>query len=138
MSILYGNHDRAKASEHALFLVRELLAPAPQVAAALTGAAKRRTDLSVTHSASDWLIVIRDPAAECDVFEGVIRFERETPDVTQATLLGRFIAPRAVGDDTARTRAYDEAENAVVAAFESLLAEIAAAIADEARLVGVR
>ena len=130
MSILYGNRDRAKASEHALFLVRELPAPAPLAAAALPQAASRRDDLSVTLSSTDWRITIHDIAARGDLFEGVIRFERDSPTSTQVVLLGRFFPPAIpVEDDAARRRAYEDTENAVTGIFESLLDDVSRALA---------
>jgi len=132
MTLLYGNRDRAKASEHAIFLLRELHVPAPIVAAALPRAAKRFTGLDVAHGASDWRFTLQTLSDDGphDFFEGIIRFERASSDLTHVILVGRFAhtlyspdSPEALNAD------YKLAEDDLIRIFDELLREVEASVA---------
>lgn len=146
MTTIQVTRDRSKASEHAIFLLREIRAPAPAVAAALPRIARNLNEhlahasashplpvmLDVALSAADWRIAIDAYADDVPhrYFEGIVRLERSSTDVTQVVLLGRFIFPQAsLYAGVGRNEAYDLAEEDLIQVFDALLREIQTAIA---------
>lgn len=152
MRTQHGKSDRAKASEQAIFLLRELHVPAPKIVSALAHVAKRLNGkvslvlpsrsttlpvkLTIEREASDWRIeVLTDghrPARS--FFEGVIRLERDDPNVTGVSLVGRFIFSRADMQRHVDASAMNDfAESNLIEIFEKLLLEVESmAVADKA------
>jgi hypothetical protein len=141
-----GTRDRSKASQHAIFLLREIRAPAPAIAAALPRAAGRLdahiantaasyalpVALDVSLSASDWRIAIDAFVDDTPqrYFEGIIRLERISPDVTGAALVGRFIFPHAaLYPGVGGQAAHELAESDLTRIFEALLRGLDATVA---------
>lgn len=148
MSSLYGGGDRAKASAHAIFLVRELPQSCGAIEQVLTSVAdglkgklrfqlppdlgveavplelvvSPRTNL-VTHRALELRVLTKTGFAQ--FFEGDLRLEDVAERSTQIEIVGRFTLPPFAHDLTGE-RATHFAEETVLHAFEVLLEEISA------------
>ena len=156
MTTLYGDHDRAKASEHAIFIWRELHAPAlkiadvlPRVADRLAGklgltlpapsttSATLPVELIVEpcRDAAAWRIELRlsSRGALWDFFGGDIRLERLSPTTTQVVLVGRFMLPREeLRNHVDENEMHDIAEDNLIRILETILLEIESALAGRA------
>jgi len=152
MSLPLGSHDRAKASEHAIVLSRELSAPVRDVVRVLSlidGRLTEKLSVSIPSAASTvilpvevaitplpqewrWLLKLRLPSKDAIVefFEGEIRLPDLPAASTELMLVGRFTVPLELsrehfGEGDVRRIAEDNLSRI----FESLLLEIDAAIA---------
>lgn len=152
MTTLSGGQDRAKASEHAIFLLRELHAPGIKIAAILPHVADRLAgnvslvvpavpaesgtlpiELLLAPSAEpvDWKIELRLPSGDGvhDFFEGDIRLDGLSAPTTHVVLIGRFRIPaeylqRYVDENALR----DMAEDNLIRIFEQVLLAVESTI----------
>jgi len=90
MTVRHGPHDRAKASEHAVFLHRTVHQPAEALGDLLAARAAAFGMHPVEHL--DWTIEIPlEPGPEpWAFFEGSVRVDPVTADTAQMNLTGRF------------------------------------------------
>ena len=153
MSIPFGNHDRAKASEHGVVLRRRLSAPVGDVVRVLPLIAGRLTEklfLSIPSAGSTvtlpidvvmaplaqewrWLLKVRSPSkdAGAEFFDGEIRLPDLPAAATEVMLVGRFTVldefrRQHLGEDEVRRIAEDN----LMRILESLVLEVDATIAD--------
>ncbi len=143
MTVSIAKHDRARASEHAIVLLRTVPFSAEDIARRLpltldalgTKLALRPSAGSATPmpleiafkclpAESRWLVRLRCPStgATTDFFDGEIRLDNISRTETELTLIGRFALPDELvraepGEDTAR----HIAEENVAALFDTVL-----------------
>lgn len=148
--MLFGDNDRARASEHAIFLRRTVSVPTHEVAHALPLAARRlkgKLDVRLPGAQVLPLAVVIAPSREAqhrllelrlrsqddllvEFFEGEVRLN-DAGTSTDVELVGRFNVPsglRADGCDNATLR--DVAEENLVRIFDALVLEIEQALAE--------
>lgn len=140
--MLVGNHDRARAAEHGVFLSHTLGVPAHAAAHALRPAVSRLDgklevrfpaqtlpiSLVITpmHDERRQLLELRLAAKDGSVefFEGEVRFEGDGA-LTHVQLVGRFNVPPTLHQDLREDAPLrDLAEDNLVHIFEALLFEL--------------
>jgi hypothetical protein len=148
MAIYKGNHDRSKASEHAIVISRVLIVPvsragrsvplaakalAAKVALVLPAPSRGQTTsplkliLKPTRQSGDWQIELRLPQPRtCDFFEGDVRLEHADSHSTRVTLLGRFSFESRLLPAYGQSALRALAEENVGRIFDQLIREMAA------------
>jgi hypothetical protein len=157
MPTLFGDHDRGRASNHAIFIWRDLHVPARKIVAVLprisdrlagklslmvptpaTTTASLPIELLIApcHEASEWRIELRlsSRGTIWDFFDGEVRLERRSATTTHLVLVGRFTLPREeLREHVDETALHDIAEDNLIRIFETILLEIESAVAAGAK-----
>lgn len=142
--------DRSKASEHAIFLWREVHVPLAAFSAALPEAVKSLKGklallvpapagprnwpvtllVAPTGDSDDWSVELRLSSRHDNVhfFEGDMRLDH-LPHATRVLLVGRFTFPAQELRLTDERALHDLAEDNLVRIFESLLLEVESSVA---------
>lgn len=151
MSIPAQHPDRAKASEHAIYLSQDLSVAASSIVSVLPLVAHRLADqlslivpsiatlpmkvvMRPSREESYWWIELKitQGATVSDFFDGTVRLECLSPRSTNVTLLGRFAFPDWASKELGETALGDIAEDDLRRIFGRILVEIGPAIRSRA------
>ena len=151
MPTLYAN-DRSKASEHAIFIWRQLNLTPERIMRVLPDAGERLAGklelvapaplgrsttmpielrLRPSHQGAEWWIELRISVdgERYPFFEGELRLHAPSHRRSEVLLLGRFTFPRELYAHVEESVMHNVAEDNLVRAFERLVLEIEAAAA---------